>query len=190
MFLNLAIALHRPLQKLQCSLAIAPFHRENLEDLSFVIDSSPQVMRLVIDPNQHLVNVPTPSRIRLLLNTAFTDLGGKHRTEPVPPEPHRLVADVDTTLEQQIFDLAQRQRVPDVHHHREADDLRRTVEIAERILHPPKLRIAAFRLKRISSDSAATGHRRATGACRQGPPLSGGVLGNFSCSSPSFPMPR
>ena len=41
---------------------------------------------------------------------------------PVPPEPDRLVANIDTALEQQIFDLSQRKRIPDVHHHREADD--------------------------------------------------------------------
>jgi hypothetical protein len=38
-------------------------------------------------------------------DSPFPDLGGKHWTEPVPPEPHRLVADVDAALEQQILDL-------------------------------------------------------------------------------------
>ena len=65
----------------------------------------------------------------MALNAPFSDLGGKHRTETVPPEPHRLVADIDATLEQQILDLAQRQRITDVHHHGEADYLGRTVEI-------------------------------------------------------------
>ena len=60
---------------------------------------------------------------------------------PVPPEPYRLVADIDTALEQQVLDLAQRQRVPDIHHHREANDFGRTIEIAEGIFHP--LRLAA-----------------------------------------------
>ena len=30
--------------------------------------------------------------------TSVPDFGGKHGTEPVPPEPHRLVADVDASL--------------------------------------------------------------------------------------------
>ena len=51
----------------------------------------------------------------------------------------RLVADIDTALGQQIFNLSQRQRVADIHHHRDADDLGRTVEIAEGISHPAKL---------------------------------------------------
>jgi hypothetical protein len=33
------------------------------------------------------------------------------------------VANIDPTLEQQIFDLPQRERIADVEHHREADHL-------------------------------------------------------------------
>jgi hypothetical protein len=39
-------------------------------------------MRLAIDPHEDFVQVPTPARIRLSLNKAFSDLRGKHRTEP------------------------------------------------------------------------------------------------------------
>ncbi len=70
-----------------------------------------------------------------MMNAPLSDLRGEHRTEPVPPEPHGFGADIDTALEQQIFDLSQRERITDVHHYREADHLRRTVEIAERIAH-------------------------------------------------------
>ena len=51
------------------------------------------------------------------------DLATSHRTEPVPQEPDRLVADIDAALEQEVFDLAQRKRIANVHHHRQADDL-------------------------------------------------------------------
>ena len=111
------------LQKLQRSLAIPAFRGKDLKHLTFVINGPPEIVRLAIDPHEHLVQMPAPLRIRPVLNTPLPDLGGKHRTEPVPPEPHRLVADVDAALEQQILDLAQRQRIPDVHHHREADHL-------------------------------------------------------------------
>jgi hypothetical protein len=67
--------------------------------------------------------MPAPLRITPVSDTPLPDLGSKHRTEPVPPEPHRLMADIDAALEKQILDLAQRQRVPDVHHHREVDHL-------------------------------------------------------------------
>jgi len=63
-------------------------------------------------------------------------LSGEPGPEAVPPETHGLVADISSTFEQNVFDLAERQRVADVHHHRETDDLGRTVEAAERISHP------------------------------------------------------
>ncbi len=58
-----------------------------------------------------------------MMNAPLPDLRGEHRTEPIPPEPHRLMANIDTTLEQQVFYLSQGQRITDVHHHREADHL-------------------------------------------------------------------
>jgi len=74
-----------------------------------------------------------------MMNATFSDLRGEHRAEPVPPETHGFVADVDAALEQQILYLSQRKRIPDVHHHREADYLGRTVEITEGILHRRRL---------------------------------------------------
>jgi hypothetical protein len=46
--------------------------------------------------------------------------------------PDSLMAEVDPTFEQQVFDISQRQRKPYVHHHDQADDLGRRVEIAKR----------------------------------------------------------
>ena len=42
------------------------------------------------------------------------------------------MADVDAALVEKVFDIAQREREPDVQHHRQADDLGRRLEIAER----------------------------------------------------------
>ncbi len=39
------------------------------------------------------------------LNAPLADLRGEHWTKAVPPEPHRFVADIDTPLKQEIFDL-------------------------------------------------------------------------------------
>ena len=90
-----------------------------------------------------------------MINPPLSDLRREHRTEPVPPEPHRLVADVDASLEQNILDLAQRQRITDVHHHYEPDHLGRRVEITEGITHRRKLRNVTPWLKPICSDTAA-----------------------------------
>ena len=89
----------------------------------------------------------------MILNPALPDLRSKHRAEPVPPETYCLVADDDAALEQKVLDLAQRQRIPDIHHHRQANDLGRTVKITERIFHQPRLRITLPRIKRIYSDT-------------------------------------
>ena len=89
-----------------------------------------------------------------MMNAPLPDFRGEYRTKPVPPETHCFVANIDATLKQQIFDLPQRKRIPDVHHHREADYLGRTVEITKGILHRCKLRNSPARLKLICSDTA------------------------------------
>jgi transposase len=55
------------------------------------------------------------------------------------PETHCLVRDIDSTLVQQILDVAQRERIPHVHHHGEADDFRRCFEVPKQGqgAHPP-----------------------------------------------------
>ena len=73
--------------------------------------------------DEHLVHVPAPTRIGSTLNSSLSDLGSKHRTEPVPPETYCLVADVDAALEQNVLDLAPRQWVADIQLHREPDHL-------------------------------------------------------------------
>jgi hypothetical protein len=46
--------------------------------------------------------------VRITMSSSYTRLRGKHLAEPVPPEPHRLMTNIDATLGQQILDLAQR----------------------------------------------------------------------------------
>jgi len=59
----------------------------------------------------------------MLLDRPIPNLRGEHRTKPVPPETHGFVADIDTMLKQQIFNLSQQPRIAEVHHHREANYL-------------------------------------------------------------------
>ena len=42
------------------------------------------------------------------------------------------MADIDPTLVEQILHIAERQWEPHIHHHRQADDLGRRLEIAKR----------------------------------------------------------
>ena len=46
--------------------------------------------------------------VRITMNSSYARLRGEQRTEPVPPEPYRLMTNVDATLGQQVLDLAQR----------------------------------------------------------------------------------
>jgi hypothetical protein len=43
-------------------------------------------------------------------------------TEPIDPVADRFVANVDPSLVEQVFDIAQGQRKANVHHHRKLDD--------------------------------------------------------------------
>jgi transposase len=70
-------------------------------------NSPPKIVRLAVDLHEDLVEMPSPLRMRAIMNPSFPDLRGKNRAEPIPPETHRLVADTDATLEQQIFNLPQ-----------------------------------------------------------------------------------
>lgn len=52
------------------------------------------------------------------------------------------MTDIDATLEQQIFDVPQRERIPNIQHHDHADDFGRCMKVAKRILklvHPLRL---------------------------------------------------
>lgn len=66
-----------------------------------MIHRPPQVMGLAVDLHEYLVQVPLPVRVRAHpANAAPADLGGKHRTEPVPPKPYRFMADFHAALMQ------------------------------------------------------------------------------------------
>jgi len=50
--------------------------------------------------------MPPPVARFHTLDPSLPDLRGKHRTEPLPPSPHGLVANVDATLMKQLLDVA------------------------------------------------------------------------------------
>ena len=60
---------------------------------------------------------------------------------------------------QQVLDIAKRQRKPDVEHHRQADDLRARLKVAEegRFCHVGRLAGRPCRLNRSSSDNTIGG---------------------------------
>ena len=80
-------------------------------------------MRLAIDPEKHLIQVPVPLRKPPTMKASFSDCGGEYRSEPVAPDPNRLVADIDTPPGQEDLNLPQRRRVAVMHRRREAEQL-------------------------------------------------------------------
>jgi hypothetical protein len=138
-----AVPLDRFPQKFQRCPAIPPLADEGFQNLPFVIDGAPEIMRLAVYLQEHLVEVPLPMmELPHARDAASANFGREDRPEPVPPEAHAFVADLDAALVQHVLDVPQRERKPDVEHHREADDLRARLEVPERVvlLHPPKLR--------------------------------------------------
>jgi hypothetical protein len=129
----------------------------HLKNLAFVIYCPRKIMCLAVDTHENLVQMPAPARIRMVLNVPFSDLHGKHRAKTVPSEPYRLVADIDASFIKKILDLPQRQRIPDIHHHRQADNLGRRFKITKWVSHPQRLRAATVSLKPFCSDIALNG---------------------------------
>jgi len=70
---------------------------------------------------------------------------------------YRLVAEIDTTFKQQVLDLAQRKWIPDIHHHRQTDDLGRRVEIAKQVFNSSRVKNGLVCLKPFCSDNATAG---------------------------------
>lgn len=99
-----------PLQRLlhepQCRRFVPILGDVAFQDLTFVIDGSPQVLRLAIDLYEHLINVPAPvPEATHVVYATPPDLSCEHRTETVPPKPNRLVAEIISALEQQVLHI-------------------------------------------------------------------------------------
>ena len=141
--LGSAVALHRALERGERRLAIAAFYGKDLQHLALMIDSAPEIVRLAVNPHEDLVQVPTPLwHGAEVFCPPASDLGVESWAEAVPPKPHGLVADIDLSLKQKIFDLTQQERIADVKQYRGPEDLQSAAETTESILHLSRLRIA------------------------------------------------
>ena len=98
-----------------------------------MVDRAPQVYHLAVELHDHLVEMPSPvPEPAHVVDPPATNLAGKERTEPIPPQAHGLVAKVVAALEQEILDIPQRQRKSDIQHHHQPDHFRRRVETPKR----------------------------------------------------------
>jgi hypothetical protein len=62
-------------------------------------------MELAVDPHENLVDVPAPAAEIAGPHPPLADIASKQRAKTVPPKPHRLMADVDAPLMQQVFHI-------------------------------------------------------------------------------------
>ncbi|CAM3247759.1 hypothetical protein SPAN111604_12980 [Sphingomonas antarctica] len=71
-----------------------------------MIDGAPEVVGFSVNVHEHLIEVPAPqTKAAHSAHSLTTNVGGKHRPEPVPPEPVRLMSNINAALEQQILDI-------------------------------------------------------------------------------------
>ena len=151
---------HCFLKEFQCRLLVARLRDEALKNLAFMIHGTPKVVPLAIDLHEDLVEVPAPAAGFHPFDPPLPDLGGEHRAKPVPPISNRFVADLDTALVQQIFDIPEREGKPNIEHDRQADDLWAGFEPLERAVlgHGRTLATPLPRLKPGFSDRADRFH--------------------------------
>jgi hypothetical protein len=99
--------------------------------LTFAIDRALKVICHPVDSEEHNVRVPTPLARLLLRHPTIADIGGRHRAEPIPLKPQGFVANVGSVLVEQVLEIAPRQRNPNIHHVRRADDLAACLELPD-----------------------------------------------------------
>ena len=75
---------------------------QDLKDLAFVVDGTPQIHVLACDPNDHFVEMPAIARSRTAPSQAPSDC----RSEFEHPTANALVGDVKAALGKQFFDIA------------------------------------------------------------------------------------
>src|SRR3984893_7863091 len=75
---------------------------QNLEDLAFVVDGTPQIHLLARDPDDHFVEMPAIARSR----TAPPPAPSERRSEFEHPTANAFVGEIETTLGKQLFDIA------------------------------------------------------------------------------------
>ena len=116
-----------------------------------MIDGPPEIVLFAVELHEHLVKMPTPMAGFRTLYPALSDLSGEHRPEAMPPISDGFMADINAPFVEQIFHIAKGQRKPDVHHHRQADNLTTCFEIAKwiRFAHPTTLRNRPAPLKPV-----------------------------------------
>jgi len=100
---------------------VPPSLDQHVEDLALGVDGAPQIDHPAIDFQIDFVQVPR----RMGFGSAFAQVRCDHRPEMVHPAPDGLIGDHDPAFRQQIFDVAEAQREPNIEPDRVLDDFGR-----------------------------------------------------------------
>jgi hypothetical protein len=102
------------------SRAIAPCLDQDVQNLTVLINCSPQVVNPSVDPNEYLVDMPAPAYSTFVLPQP----SGVLRSELAALQPDRFITDDYASRGEQFFNIPERQREPIIKPHRMGDDLR------------------------------------------------------------------
>ena len=94
---------------------------QHVEDLAFGVDGAPEIEHSAVDFQIDLVKMP--GRVRL--GPALSQVRCDERPEMIHPASDRLIRDPNRALREQIFDVAQAQREPELEPNRLLNDLGR-----------------------------------------------------------------
>lgn len=122
-----------------------------------MVDRALTIVDLAIYFYEHFLQIPLSVRIcPHPTHSLAANFGTRHRSEPVPQKTYRLVANVNASFEQKVFNVSDQKRQSNIQHDRQANDLRRRFEITKwvRFCPPLKLMDRLARLTLILSDNA------------------------------------
>ena len=90
------------------SSVISLLGHQNIDHVPVLIDRSPQITTLTSDRQEQFVNIPDVAQSSLLSSQRAGIVGA----ELVTPSPNRLIGDDDTSLGEQVFDVAKAESEP------------------------------------------------------------------------------
>src|SRR5208283_2633018 len=143
-----------------CSLVAPSLHPE-IENLAFIVDRAPEPEPPARNRHGHLVEMP-PRRWPWASAAKFAD---EQRPEFQEPSPHRFVRDIQSTLSEQIFDVAITKGETNIEPNRVSDD-RRGELVAGRTrsscaILPADSRRATVAVTKPARATRSSGHRQA-----------------------------
>jgi hypothetical protein len=110
------LAGHQPIE--QVTDRGKPALNQHVEDLTLMIDDTPEIHPLAGDPDHHLVQMPSVARPRTPPSQPSCD----HRSELQHPAPDGLIGDVEPTLGEEILYVSITEREAQVEPHSMLND--------------------------------------------------------------------